>query len=273
MARLLSAVRLVHPFPSVLNSALVFGLALLAGGGTDRAAILAAGMLGLQFCIGTVNDLFDERADRAAKPWKPIAAGIVSRRTATLIALLAGGGGLALSALAAGPPSLAMAAAMLACGLVYDAWLKPTAWAWLCFSVAFAILPVYAWHGASGELPPRPDFLLPLAALAGPLIGLSNSLADMERDAAAGIHTLATRLGRRRALLVMAALAVVIHGLAWATLTDIFTILPVSAASAIAAVGLALSAAPRPDRRELGWMVQAIALALLGFVWLSVVGD
>ncbi|MEA2677635.1 MAG: hypothetical protein QOJ81_1776, partial [Chloroflexota bacterium] len=43
MARLISALRLVHPFPSLLNSALVFGLALLAGGGTDRAALLAAG--------------------------------------------------------------------------------------------------------------------------------------------------------------------------------------------------------------------------------------
>jgi 4-hydroxybenzoate polyprenyltransferase len=270
----MSALRLVHPFPSLLNSALVLGLALLGGGGTRRAALLAAGMLGLQFCIGTVNDLFDERVDRAAKPWKPIPARIVSRRTATATALIAGGGGLALAAAAAGLPSLAMAAAMLACGLLYDVRLKRTAWAWLCFSVAFAILPVYAWHGVTGELPPRPEFLLPLAALAGPLIQLSNGLADLERDSAAGIPTLATRLGRRGSLAVMATLLLVIHGLAWVTLVGVHvsTFAPVAAASTVALAGLTLSAAPGQSRREVGWMVQAVAIALLGLAWLSAVG-
>ncbi|MEA2676191.1 MAG: hypothetical protein QOJ81_332, partial [Chloroflexota bacterium] len=213
------------------------------------------------------------RIDRGAKPWKPVAAGIVCRRAATVIALVAGGGGLALAATAAGLPSLAMAAAMLACGLIYDAWLKPTAWAWLCFSVAFAILPVYAWHGVTGQLPPRPEFLLPLAALAGPLIQLSNGLADLERDAASGIRTLATRLGRRGSLLVMAALLLVVHGLAWLTLAGLnaTTLLPVALASGVALGGLALSAARRPAWREVGWMVQACAIALLGLAWLSAV--
>lgn len=267
MARPLSALRLVHPFPSLLNSALVFGLALLAGGGIEMSALLAAGMLGLQFCIGTVNDLFDEGMDREAKPWKPIAAGIVSRSAATAVALVAGGGGLALASLAAGLPSLAMAAAMLACGLVYDAWLKPTAWAWLCFSVAFAILPVYAWHGATGQLPPRPEFLLPLAALAGPLIQLSNGLADAERDAAAGIRTLTTRLGRRGSLLVIAALLVVIHALAWLTVAQIWNLAVIAGASGLALAGLLLSASHQPARREIGWMVQAVAIALLALAW------
>jgi 4-hydroxybenzoate polyprenyltransferase len=273
MARLTSALRLVHPFPSLLNSALVFGLAALAGGGTDRAALLAAGMLGLQFSIGTVNDLFDEGVDRVAKPWKPIAAGVVSRRAAVFVAVLAGGGGLAFAAAAAGLPSLAMAAAMLACGLVYDAWLKPTAFAWLCFSVAFAILPVYAWHGVTGQLPPRPEFLIPLAALAGPLIQLSNALADLERDAAAGIRTLATRLGGRASLAVLAALVIVIHGLAWLTLaTDLVPIL-LAVPSGLAVLGLRLSAEGRPTWREIGWMVQAVAVALLGLAWVATLGS
>jgi len=267
VARLISALRLVHPFPSLLNTALVFGLAVLAGGGIERAALLAAGMLGLQFCIGTVNDLYDERVDRATKPWKPIAAGIVSRRAAAATALIAGGGGLALAAVAAGIPTLAMAAAMLACGLIYDVWLKPTAWAWLCFSVAFAILPVYAWYGAAGQLPPRPEFLLPLAALAGPLIQLSNGLADLERDAAAGIRTLATRLGRRGSLIVMAVILVVIHGLAWLTVAQIWNIAVIAGASGLAVAGLLLSASSQPARREIGWMVQAVAIVLLALAW------
>ena len=273
MARLVSALRLVHPFPSLLNSALVLGLALLAGADAARATLLATGMLGLQFCIGTVNDLFDERVDRAAKPWKPIAAGVVSRRAAWTVAIGAGGGGLALAAAAAGAATLLMAAAMLACGLLYDVRLKATAWAWLCFSVAFAILPIYAWYGAAGQLPPRPEFLLPLAALAGPVIQLSNGLADLERDAAAGLPTLATRLGRRGSLVVIGTLLLVVHGLAWLTLIAANTaaLLPVAGASTLALVGLGLSASQRPAWREVGWMVQASAIALLGVAWLSAV--
>ncbi len=273
MARLISALRLVHPFPSLLNSALVLGLALVAGDDPARSVLLAAGMLGLQFCIGTVNDLYDERVDRVAKPWKPIAAGVVSRRAAWAVAVVAGGGGLAAATAAAGGATLAMAAAMLACGLVYDARLKPTVWAWTCFSAAFAILPLYAWYGVTGQLPPRSEFLLPLAALAGPVIQLSNGLADLERDAAAGLPTLAARLGRRSALLLIGLLLVVIHGLAWLALTraTVAALTPVAGASALALLGLGLSAAPRPAWREIGWMVQACALALLGLAWLAAV--
>jgi 4-hydroxybenzoate polyprenyltransferase len=271
MARLISTLRLVHPFPSLLNSALVFGLARIGGGDFRTSMLLALGMLGLQFCIGIVNDLFDEGDDRVAKPWKPIAAGYVSRPVAWTSALVAGGGGLVGAFLAAGLPSLAMAAAMLACGLIYDAWLKPTAFAWLCFSVAFAILPVYAWFGATAQLPPRSEFLLPLAALAGPLIQLSNGLADFERDRAAGLRTLAVRLGPRDSVLLVLVLIGVVHGLAWLQLAGIrlTALVPIAAASALALGGAALSAQGLQARREIGWMIQAGALGLLGLAWLA----
>jgi 4-hydroxybenzoate polyprenyltransferase len=266
MARQLNALRLVHPFPSLLNSALVLSLALMAGADAARATLLAGGMLGLQFCIGTVNDLFDESVDRATKPWKPVASGVVSRRAAWATALITGGGGFALSA-ASGPLITLMWLVMLACGLAYDVRLKATPWAWLCFSVAFAILPVYAWVGAAGQWPPRPEFLLPLAALAGPMIQISNGLADLERDAAAKLPTLATRLGRRGSLIVIGGLLSAIHGLAWATIAGAGTLIPLATASALALVGFSLSAARRPGWREAGWMVQACAIALLAIAW------
>ena len=251
-------------------------MAVLAGADSNvsRAWLLAPGMLGMQFCIGTINDLFDERVDRAAKPWKPIAAGVLSRRVAWAVALVSGGGGFVLAAIA-GPLIALMWLAMLACGLVYDARLKATAWAWLCFSVAFAILPVYAWYGAAGTLPPRLEFLIPLAALAGPMIQLSNSLADLERDAAAGVSTLATRLGRSGSLVVMAVLIVVINGLAWLTLAGVNPVAQVRviAAALVALSGLGLSTAARPALREVGWMVQAGAIALLALAWLSALSD
>jgi 4-hydroxybenzoate polyprenyltransferase len=264
------ALRLVHPFPSLINSALVFGLAELAGGSLDRALLLALAMLGMQFCIGTVNDLRDAPVDRLAKPWKPIAAGNVSRRAALIVALAGGGGGFVLAALSGPLPALAWVAG-LGCGLAYDFWLKPTAWAWLCFAVAFAILPLYAWYGAAGVLPPRIEFLEPLAFLAGPLIALSNGLSDLERDQAAGLRTLATRLGRRTTLVVIAALVLLIHGLAWLLLAgvSVAALAPVAAASGLATLGLILSGQPQPARREVGWMVQACALALLGLAWLA----
>ena len=55
----------------------------VAGGSIGTGGCCSAlGMLGLQFCIGAVNDLLDERVDALAKPWKPIPSGLVSRRTA-----------------------------------------------------------------------------------------------------------------------------------------------------------------------------------------------
>src|SRR4051812_43790134 len=105
--RAMRALRLVHPFPSFVNSALVFGLAGLAGGSLGHALLLALAMLGMQFCIGTVNDLHDAPLDRLAKTWKPVAAGTISSRAALTVAIVTAGGGLALAALAGIVPAIA----------------------------------------------------------------------------------------------------------------------------------------------------------------------
>jgi len=230
-------------------------------------------MLGIQLCIGTVNDLADQSLDARTKTWKPIPSGLVSVRTARSVALFAGAVGL-IAPLAVGPVVALMAAVMLGCGLVYDLWLKPTAWAWVCYSVAFAVLPVYAWYGSVGTLPPLSQFLLPLAALAGPALQLSNGLIDLERDREGGIATLATRLGRRRTLIVIAVVLVVIYAVAWLTLINSgsqLSQMAVAVATAVAVVGLALSAAERVSLRAAGWTAQAIAIALLAFGWLRAV--
>lgn len=265
--------RLVHPFPSLVNTSLVLGLALLAGATPLRATVLALGMLGLQFSIGALNDAVDVASDAIAKPWKPIPAGLVERRTAFLLAAVLGGGGL-IAAATAGPAVFLMALAMLGCGVAYDVWLKPTRLAWACFSIAFAILPVYAWYGAAAALPPRLEFVIPLATLAGPAIQLANGLVDVERDRAANLATLAVRLGRRRAWLLMAVLGVLVHGLAWLTLalgggSDVNLILAL--ASGLAVLGLPLSARHSLLAREAGFAFQAIGVALLGLGWMLAV--
>ncbi len=272
MTSRLRALRVVHPFPSLLNTALVLGLAAVAGASTMAAALLAVGMLGIQFCIGTVNDLCDVEADQRSKAWKPIASGLLPRAAARSIAVVAAAVAL-IATLPLGITVVAMAVAMLACGLAYDLRLKRTAWAWACFSVAFAILPVYAWYGSIGTLPPLSELLLPLAILAGPALQLSNGLVDLEGDEASGIATLATRLGRRRTMAAIGLLLAVIYGLAWLTLSiSSGRFSPaVATASAAALIGLFLLARQSARTRELGWSLEAGGIALLGLGWLSAV--
>jgi 4-hydroxybenzoate polyprenyltransferase len=272
MSSRLRALRLVHPFPSFLNSLLVLGLAVVAGGAPITAAALAIGMLGIQFCIGAVNDICDVTSDAQVKSWKPLPAGLVSDRQARAVALVSGAVGIG-AALALGPIVGLMAVLMLGCGLLYDVRLKRTPWAWACYAVAFATLPVYAWFGATGQMPPLWQFVVPLAALAGPALQLSNSLVDLERDRSTNVPTLATRLGRRATLATICALLVVIYALAWATLslTRAETNVAVAAATACAAGGLLLQARASVRSRELGWSLQAIGIALLALGWLFAV--
>jgi 1,4-dihydroxy-2-naphthoate octaprenyltransferase len=269
----MALLRLVHPFPSLLNAVLVFGIATVAGGSFERCLQLAAAMLGIQFCIGAVNDLFDEALDAQSKPFKPIPAELVSRRTAWVVAAIAGGGGLLLGALV-NPPDLlpvALLAVMLGAGLAYDVYLKPTAFGWACFAAAFPLLPIYAWYGAVGELPPRWEILVPVAALAGLALSLSNGLIDLDTDSVAGARTLAVRLGRRRSMLVVVVSLVLIHGLAWLTLpASVPEAVPLlsGVAGALALGGVVASAQAERIVREIGWTAQTLSIAVLALSWL-----
>lgn len=234
-------------------------------------------MLGLQFSIGAANDWFDVELDALTKPSKPIPAGLVARRSATWVAFVSGGGGLALAAAGAGVGGLATfacAVGMLAAGLAYDARLKRTALSWLPFAVAFPLLPLYSWLGAVGQPPPYSQVLLPVAFLAGPTLQLANGLVDAERDFRGGALGLVARLGRRRAWWVLAVLQLVINTLAVAILfadplSSPASRAPVMAAAALALIGLVLSSARSTVTREWGWRCQAVALAVLAVGWLS----
>jgi 4-hydroxybenzoate polyprenyltransferase len=256
---------------------LVLGIALVARASLPIAATLAVSMLGIQFCIGAVNDLFDEELDARSKPRKPIPARLVSRREATAIAIAAGAIGLGIAALVRqfDPLLLLMAAVMLGAGLVYDAWLKPTNLGWVCFAVAFPILPVFAWYGVTGMLPPRWEVLLPTAILAGPALQLANGLVDYSTDRAAGVRTLPVALGPTVSLVVMSALLLTIHALAWVTLVPSATpfgtssaIVLMGVAAALAIAGIGFSARLQSQARELGWRMQAASIAVLAGSWL-----
>lgn len=254
----------------MLNAGLVAALALMAGGTAPSAAALALAMLGIQFSIGAVNDLVDEPLDALVKPSKPLITGAISKRATIAIAVLPAVAALLISA-AFGPVVLVLAIGMLAAGLAYDLVLKPTPLAGVAFALAFPLLPIFAWWGVTGTLPPAPEFLLPVAAMAGPTLQLANGLVDLERDKLTGLRGPVVALGRGRAILALIVAEAIIHGLAIITLvggtTHPAALLLVLAGNLSAAVGVFLSTRRRPATRETGWRAQALAIALLGAGW------
>jgi 4-hydroxybenzoate polyprenyltransferase len=196
-ARWVSAVRLVHPFPSLLVSGMTVAMAFLAERSPDAAVVaaLGVGMLCYQFAIGVANDVVDVEDDARWKPWKAIPRGVVSRRAATvLVAAFSGAGVAATSALS--PMAWGIGVGGLACGLAYDVSLKRTPLSWVPFAIAFPLVPVWVFAALDAW-----DSLLwwvfPLGALLGLALHLANQAPDVPKET--GSAGLAHRLGTARA--------------------------------------------------------------------------
>jgi len=195
------ALRLLHPFPSLMNAVAVLLFAALALGqppGVALGARLALTMLAAQFAIGIANDLADRHLDRAMKGDKPLASGAVSPAIAgglLGIALL----GAALGSASFGPASLATVALGTGLGLAYDLRLKRTVLSWLPYLLALPLAPIWVWV-ALDRFGPRLLWLYPLGASLFLALHLANALADYAGDAAAGVRGIAQRLGRSRAI-------------------------------------------------------------------------
>jgi 4-hydroxybenzoate polyprenyltransferase len=273
---LAAAARLVHPFPSLLDGVVVALVAMVAGAGAPVALALGISMTLLQSSIGTVNDLVDAPRDAGHKPGKPIPAGLVSVRTARIVALVTAAGGLLL-ALVGGPWLVALAVVVLGIGLAYDLWAKGTTLSWLPFAVGIPLLPVFGWYGATGALPGLFVVLVPAAANAGTALAVSNALVDMERDEAAGVRSIALALGPSRAgwLVIVLHAVVALLALGTAIVLDapagwVVAILLASAAPIGGAVlGVVAAGRPGTSWRELAWEVQAIGTGLLAVAWLG----
>jgi 4-hydroxybenzoate polyprenyltransferase len=274
--RLVALVRLFHPFPSLLDGAVVALVALVAGGAPARALLLGISMTCLQFAIGAVNDLADAQADAGRKPGKPVPLGLVSAGRARMAAMIAASAGLLL-AVAGGPGLLLLAVVGLAIGLVYDLWAKGTTMSWLPLAVGVPLLPVYGWYGATGELPGLFLVLIPAAANAGAALAIANAVVDMERDAAAGDRSIALALGARGAsrlvlalhgvvaLLAVATVAVTGAPVGWVAAVVLASLVPLGGA----VLGLVAAARAGTGARELAFEVQAVGTGLLAVAWLG----
>jgi 4-hydroxybenzoate polyprenyltransferase len=273
----LGYLRLVHPFPSLLDAVVTAALTLLAGGGVALAARLGAAMLAIQFGIGALNDAVDAPRDAGIKPGKPIPAGLVEPRGARRIAGVLFLVGLGLSALS-GPLVVLIALVGITIGALYDLALKGTAWSWLGITLGIPLLPVYAWLGATGSLPGAFAVLLPAAVLAGAALALGNALVDLERDREAGTASIAGSLGQERTWLVGALL---FGGVGLAALGSLGALNAAHGRGlAITIVGLGvvvtgvIVARDRSaDRRERGWELEALGTGLLAVGWVGALLD
>jgi 4-hydroxybenzoate polyprenyltransferase len=266
----LGHVRLTHPFPSLLDGLVAAAAAYAAGGDPLTAVRLGVSIVLLQASVGALNDLVDAPSDAGRKPGKPIPAGLVRPATARWISSLAGGTGVLL-AVPSGWATVGLAVVLLGLGYGYDLWFKGTAWSWLPFALAIPLFPTYGWLGAAGSLPPIWAVLLPTAMLAGAALAVANAMVDVERDHAAGVASVAIRLGRDRAALVnlgllgvVWVLAVVTVGLAGQLVPWAF---PALGGGALALVGWRLLRRDEPSIRERGWEAEAVGVALLAAGW------
>jgi 4-hydroxybenzoate polyprenyltransferase len=247
-------------------------VATIAGADAPRVAALAMSMLLLQFGIGAANDWADAPADAVARPDKPIPAGRVSRPLAARVAAAAAGSGLVLAALA-GPAALGVAVAGLLTGLAYDLRLKGTPWSWVPYAVGIPLLLLFGWVGATGEVPPALGVLLPVAMAAGAALAIANAMADLERDEAAGVQTVATAAGivvaRRVGAVLQAAVGLAALGSAALLGGSPAGIAVAAVGTGIVALGVGLGWGSGRIARQRAWEVQAVGLAVVAAGWVA----
>lgn len=244
-------------------------------------------MLALQCSIGALNDLVDAPLDIRQKPGKPIPSGLVGRRGAAAVTGAGAVIGILLSALS-GTATAAVAAGGLALGYAYDLRLSRTVLSWLPLSLALPLVPIHAWLGATSGVPDGLLTLIPTAVLGGTGLAVANGLVDIDRDAAAGQHTIAVALGRRRAWIVQAVALAAAAALAVAVAPAV----PGGAGAAggvggsldllravrlggiaLGIVALVLGSvalrASSAGTRERGWELEAVGVAALGVGWIA----
>lgn len=186
---------LTHPGPSLLVTAVVVAAAglLTRQLPSARTAMgLTMVMLPGQLAIGALNDWADAPADRRAKPFKPIARGMVSRSAGLAVAVAGFGVSLATAAWL-GRDVLAVAALGALAGVAYDLGLKRTPAAVLAWWAGFAAVPLLAMV-VTGRLGGAAEGV-PLAALLALALQLANALPDSAGDRLGGARTLASVLG------------------------------------------------------------------------------
>ena len=263
--------RVVHPFPSVLDAVAAAAIALIAGADSGVAIRLGLGMLSLQFAIGSANDYVDAPADAVAKPDKPIPAGLLSRRTARTVSVSMASVGLAVAAWV-GPAAFGVGLCGLGLGLAYDFRLKGTPMSWVAFALGVGLLPLYAWLGARGTVPAALTGVVALSVVAGSALAIANAYADLEADTLSRTESIATLVGRTATLRINACLLAMVQAIVLAT-TAAAGPGPALAVEAVgcglAWMGVGLAVVRGTKAGSLVWEIQALGILVIGAGWLA----
>jgi protoheme IX farnesyltransferase len=236
--------RASHPEPAVAVTSVSALLAAGVGRPAWGVAATAATVLASQLAIGWVNDAIDAPRDAAVgRRDKPVAVGLVSRRTVALcgatVAIVTVPLGF-LSGVSAG----LVATLALVSALLYDWPLKSTVVSVVPYAVSFACLPSFVLLGA-GLRPPL--WLVAAGGLLGAGAHFVNVLPDLADDARTGVRGLPHRLGTNGSRIAAAALLLA----ATATLTF----------------------GPPGPASWSGWAAMAIAVAVIALSWYLVQRD
>jgi len=194
---------IARPVNCLMASASVVIGGFLASRAVSPRTVLAAGMAFL-VCAGAyvLNDLLDVAADRLVKPRRPLAAGLVTPGFAVRYGVGLWAGGLVLAGLA-GVDGLGFFAAWTLALWLYSSRLKGRG-IWGHLAVSLVASSGFLLGAASeGELAAG---LVPAAVAAVFHITreIAKAVADEAGDRAAGVRTLAVRMGGKAALDVVA---------------------------------------------------------------------
>ncbi len=238
-------------------------LAAAAGHSVGRGALIAAAVLTGQLSIGWSNDAIDaERDAGSARPDKPVAAGVVSRRVVAIAGLVALAAAVVLS-LAVGRVAGLVHLLFVACGWAYNLGLKRTVVSFVPYAIGFAALPSFVVLALPGG-PPVPWWLAGAGGLLGVGAHLVNVLPDLEDDLAAGVRGWPHRLGQRRAALAAAGVL--------ATASVLLTLAPADDPTFGAMIGLGAALVATATVTWLGWQRPAAGrLLLLGVIVVALI--
>ncbi len=180
--------------------------AVVGGSLWSVALVLLASAAG-QATVGWTNDVHDAAADRAAgRGSKPTVRGELRPEDLRIPILVSATLTIPLSFLAAGWVGGAAHIAAVASALVYNFFLARTVWSWVPYAVSFALMPVFIAQAIAPALWPSFPVVF-LSVLVGVTAHLLNAIPDIDIDRETGWGGLAVSLGKRRSIVVVAALA------------------------------------------------------------------
>ncbi|MBJ7454255.1 MAG: UbiA family prenyltransferase [Blastococcus sp.] len=190
----LALARATHPGPTVAVTVVGTLLAVAAGVGPGRTALVCAAVLAGQLSIGWSNDWLDADRDRAvARSDKPVVQGAVEPRLLRTVALASLAAAVVLSLLLGVVPGLLLLV-LVASGWAYNAGLKRTAASGVPYVTGFGALPAGVVAAAPGT-PAAPWWLVAAGGALGAAAHLANVAPDIEDDLATGVRGLPHRLG------------------------------------------------------------------------------